>query len=95
MGGPPALAPTEGKGDINRLGPVSSTAEGDIENIKQRAVRDLDVGAIYAEAAREQPPTREEEVAVRWKVDLRIMPILFFNVILASVDKTSTSTGAL
>ncbi|KAJ5587257.1 uncharacterized protein N7459_003022 [Penicillium hispanicum] len=65
------------------------------DGAKPVSLKDLDVGAVYADQARENPPTREEEVAVRWRLDRRIMPILFFNVILASVDKTSTSTGAL
>lgn len=61
-----------------------------IENLKE-----VDVGTLYANAARENPPSPKEETAVRWKIDWRVMPILFFNVVLASVDKTSTSTGAL
>ncbi|KAK1763772.1 hypothetical protein QBC33DRAFT_580740 [Phialemonium atrogriseum] len=35
----------------------------------------------------------EEDVGVRWRFDRRVMPILFSNVILASDDETSTSTG--
>lgn len=56
---------------------------------------DLDVGARYAGQLQDSPYTREEEIALRWRFDRLILPILFFNVILASVDKTSTSTGAL
>ena len=78
---------------------TSSTPSLDAEihgnGAKPVSLRDLDVAAVYADEARERPPTREEEIAVRWRLDRRVMPILFFNVILASVDKTSTSTGAL
>jgi hypothetical protein len=56
---------------------------------------ELDIGAGYASKLQDCPYTREEEVALRWRLDRRILAILFFNVILASVDKTSTSTGAL
>lgn len=65
------------------------------DGVKPTSLQDLDVAAVYADEARERPPTRKEEIAVRWRLDRRVMPILFFNVILASVDKTSTSTGAL
>ena len=56
---------------------------------------ELDVGAAYASKLQGSPYTRKEEVALRWRLDRRILAISFFNVILASVDKTSTSTGAL
>ncbi|CAK7232812.1 hypothetical protein SCUCBS95973_008383 [Sporothrix curviconia] len=56
---------------------------------------DLDVAAAYAHVLDGAPYSREEEVSLRWRLDRRIMPILFFNVVLASVDKTSTATGAL
>jgi hypothetical protein len=71
-------------------------AETDVGDLKMMNPSDqLDVGAQYAGQLRDSPYTHEEEVALRWRFDRRILPILFFNVILASVDKTSTSTGAL
>lgn len=71
----------------------AETDVGDLQMVKPSD--QLDVGAQYAGQLRDSPYTHEEEVALRWRFDRRILPILFFNVILASVDKTSTSTGAL
>ncbi|KAI1333755.1 putative allantoate permease [Xylariaceae sp. FL0016] len=39
--------------------------------------------------------TRKEEKSLRWKLDRRLIPILWFNIILGATDKVSTSTGAL
>lgn len=69
-------------------GPFS---EGQILKIDET----VDVGAAYAQQILDDPYSRKEEVKLRWRLDRRILPILMFNVILASVDKTSTSTGAL
>lgn len=75
---------------------VLQDAETDVGDLKMMKPSDqLDIGAQYAGHLRDSPYTHEEEVALRWRFDRRILPILFFNVILASVDKTSTSTGAL
>ncbi|OKL63738.1 hypothetical protein UA08_00224 [Talaromyces atroroseus] len=71
----------------------TDSGAGDVEVLKPS--EELDVGAGYANLLQDCPYTREEEVALRWRLDRRILAILFFNVILASVDKTSTSTGAL
>ncbi|KUJ20301.1 putative allantoate permease [Mollisia scopiformis] len=56
---------------------------------------DLDVGALYANQLNGDSYSRKEEVSLRWRLDRRIMPIVMLNVILASCDKTSSSTGAL
>lgn len=39
--------------------------------------------------------SRKEEVTLRWKLDRRVLPILWFNIILGATDKVATSTGAL
>ncbi|KAH9906068.1 putative allantoate permease [Xylariomycetidae sp. FL2044] len=39
--------------------------------------------------------SRAEEKSLRWKLDRRLIPILWFNIILGATDKVSTSTGAL
>ncbi|CAJ2509251.1 Uu.00g142770.m01.CDS01 [Anthostomella pinea] len=39
--------------------------------------------------------SRAEERALRWKLDRRLIPILWFNIIIGATDKVSTSTGAL
>jgi hypothetical protein len=85
------------KMEINRVMSNNPSLEGGgIEGLEKKIdSRDLDIGAVYADAVRQQPYDHKEEVAVRWRLDRRIMPILFFNVVLASVDKTSTATGAL
>ncbi|KAH8680748.1 putative allantoate permease [Xylariales sp. PMI_506] len=73
---------------------ASSTNETEVFKVNI-AQGDIDVAAQYANILGPDGFSREEEVAVRWRLDRRIMPILFFNVILASCDKTSTATGAL
>ena len=39
--------------------------------------------------------TRREAMRLRWKIDFRLIPLLFLNVVLPAMDKVSHSTGAL
>jgi len=39
--------------------------------------------------------TRKEVWRLRWKLDIRLIPILWFNVLLPAMDKVSHATGAL
>ena len=39
--------------------------------------------------------SRKEETRLRWKLDWRLVPILWFNITLAAMDKVTTSTAAL
>jgi hypothetical protein len=58
--------------------------------------RQADVAAAYTGYFSDHEPyTRKEEVSLRWKLDRRLMPILWFNIILGAMDKVATSTGAL
>lgn len=55
-----------------------------------------DVAAAYADALDgENAYTAAEEKRLRWKVDLRLVPILWLNVTLSAMDKVTTSTAAL
>lgn len=55
-----------------------------------------DIGAAYSGYFDENEAYSTEEARkLRWKLDLRLIPILGFNIILAATDKACTSTGAL
>jgi hypothetical protein len=55
-----------------------------------------DIGARYAGYFDDHEAyTKKEEKRLRWKFDYRIMPFLWFNIILGATDKVSTSAGAL
>lgn len=56
----------------------------------------VDVAAQYADQfADGNTYSRKEEVKLRWKLDLRLVPLLWFNVTLGAMDKVTTSTAAL
>lgn len=55
-----------------------------------------DVAAAYAgQLEGENAWTRKEQVRLRWKIDLRLIAILWFNVTLGAIDKVTTATGAV
>lgn len=55
-----------------------------------------DIAAAYAnELDGQDAYTTKEEKRLRWKLDLRLVPILWLNVTLAAMDKVTTSTAAL
>lgn len=55
-----------------------------------------DVGAAYTNYFTTHPEfTTKEATHLRQKLDLRLIPILAFNIILGATDKACTSTGAL
>ena len=57
---------------------------------------DADIAAAYADKLDgENAYTRAEEKRLRWKLDLRLVPILWLNVTLSAMDKVTTSTAAL
>ncbi|KAI9742370.1 MAG: hypothetical protein M1818_003903 [Claussenomyces sp. TS43310] len=57
---------------------------------------DEDIAAAYAnQLDGEGAYSRKEEVRLRWKLDLRLVPILWFNVTLGAMDKVTTATAAL
>lgn len=60
------------------------------------ASTDVDVAATYANQFEgENAYTRKEQTRLRWKLDLRFVPLLWFNVTLGAMDKVTTSTAAL
>ena len=84
--------------DDTKMSKVSSDpTEVDIGNGQILAVdRDLDIAAAYASRLEgEGSYTTKEETRLRWKLDLRLVPILWFNVTLSAMDKITTSTAAL
>jgi ACS family allantoate permease-like MFS transporter len=55
-----------------------------------------DAAAAYANRLDgEGAYTNEEATRLRWKLDLQLVPILFFNITLSAMDKVTTSTAAL
>jgi len=57
---------------------------------------DGDIAAAYAnELYEENAYTAAEEKRLRWKLDLHLVPILWFNISLSALDKITTSTAAL
>jgi ACS family allantoate permease-like MFS transporter len=57
---------------------------------------DADIAAVYADRLDgENAYTAQEEKRLRWKLDLRLVPILWLNVTLSAMDKVTTSTAAL
>ncbi|KAK8044157.1 transporter [Apiospora rasikravindrae] len=71
-------------------GPTATAAsDGDAHHV--------DVAAQYANHFTNGGETysRTEEWRLRWKLDLRLVPLLWFNVTLGAMDKVTTSTAAL
>ncbi|KAH6665077.1 putative allantoate permease [Halenospora varia] len=57
---------------------------------------DEDIAAAYADRLEgENAYTRKEEKRLRWKLDMRLVPILWLNITLSAMDKVTTSTAAL
>jgi hypothetical protein len=57
---------------------------------------DADIAAAYADKLDgENAYTSAEEKRLRWKLDLRLVPILWLNITLSAMDKVTTSTAAL
>ena len=57
---------------------------------------DVDIAAAYADRLDgENAYTSKEEMRLRWKLDLRLVPILWLNITLSAMDKVTTSTAAL
>lgn len=65
------------------IGKVASTGDGD-------------VAAAYAhQLSGESAYSQKEWRRLRWKLDLRLVPLLWFNVTLGAMDKVTTATAAL
>lgn len=88
--------------DISKSDAKSASAEagagdsdlGTTHVIDKMAVsKDLDVAAAYAAHDIQYEP--KEARRLRWKVDLRLIPILSLNIWLGAMDKVTPSTAAL
>ncbi|KAK8085420.1 hypothetical protein PG997_006691 [Apiospora hydei] len=68
---------------------VTTNSDGDANH--------TDVAAQYANhfASSDETYSQREEWRLRWKLDMRLVPLLWFNVTLGSMDKVTTSTAAL
>jgi hypothetical protein len=72
-----------------------TVASGDVRDVKQ-IPRGRDIAAELTEQFSNEPGfDREEEQKLRWKIDMRLIPILFMNITLPAMDKVTPSTGAL
>jgi ACS family allantoate permease-like MFS transporter len=57
---------------------------------------DIDIAAGYADQLDvEDAYTTKEWTRLRWKLDMRLVPLLWFNVTLGAMDKVTTATAAL
>ncbi|KAH8894525.1 MFS general substrate transporter [Thozetella sp. PMI_491] len=57
--------------------------------------KNLDIAAGFLSRFEDASYTPQEEKALRWRLDKRLIPILFFNITLGAVDKSTISMGAL
>lgn len=76
--------------------PIEATSSHDVAAGQMFSHSDEDIAAAYADRLEgEQAYTPAEEKRLRWKLDLRLVPILWFNITLSAMDKVTTSTAAL
>ncbi|KUL85747.1 hypothetical protein ZTR_08472 [Talaromyces verruculosus] len=82
--------------DSNKVGEVYDVGGGGKQHEISIRNSDVDVAAGLAEMFEGgEGYTRKEVVRLRWKLDLRLIPILWFNVLLPAMDKVSNGTAAL
>lgn len=87
-----SIEPTDSNkvGEVYDVGDRSKQHGASIRNV------DVDVAAGLAEMFEGgEGYTRKEVMRLRWKLDLRLIPILWFNVLLPAMDKVSNGTAAL
>ncbi|KAH8651416.1 MFS general substrate transporter [Xylariales sp. PMI_506] len=76
-------------------GSVVADEEGVRKGVQSYS-QDVDVAAAYTDYFTENEPyTAAEEKSLRWRLDRRLIPMLWFNIILGATDKVATSTGVL
>lgn len=87
--------------DSKEIGLSTSHSAGQVEegvtySIHKSPTVDGDIAAVYADQLTgDNAYTRKEWVRLRWKLDMRFVPLLWFNVTLGAMDKVTTSTAAL
>ena len=80
---------------------VAPTSVGDIEEsssypIDKVASKNADIAASYAnQLAGENAYTEKEWRRLRWKLDLRLVPLLWFNITSGAMDKVTPASAAL
>ncbi|KAF6813218.1 MFS allantoate transporter [Colletotrichum sojae] len=77
---------------------ATDVARGNSETARNRTTgkRGRDIAAHLADQFAAEPDyDRREEVKLRWKLDFRLIPILWLNITLPAMDKITPSTGAL
>lgn len=86
------------KGSVSATVPTddSSLALGTVDTSLPKTSHNVDIAAQFAdEFADGEGYSREEATRLRWKLDLRLVPLLWFNVTLGAMDKVTTATAAL
>lgn len=78
-----AAAPTAGDNSSIDMGKVAIVTDGDVAAQYANVFTD---GETYS---------RQEERRLRWKLDLLLVPLLWFNITLGAMDKVTTATAAL
>lgn len=71
---------------------TTAAAESDFEvgKVLDVSLRGLDEAAAFAQTLEgDIAYSKKEEKSLRWKIDLRLIPILWFNVTLGAMDKVS------
>lgn len=74
----------------------SSVGHSKLEPTATATNSDVDVAAKYANHfTGENAYSKKEARRLRWKLDMRLVPLLWFNVTLGAMDKVTTATAAL
>ena len=78
-------------------GEMESNFSGPADKGESQSLSDGgDVAAKYANMfANGESYSKEESTRLRWKLDMRLVPLLWFNVTLGAMDKVTTATAAL
>ncbi len=62
-------------------------------DIKQTIDGDVDIAAAYADRLEgEDAYTKKEANRLRWKIELRLMGLIWFNSTIGAIDKVTTGT---
>jgi hypothetical protein len=80
--------------EVQSIAVTSEYGHGEVDNLKHHN-RDVDIAAAYADRlSGDDAYSHKEERRLRWKLDLRLVPILWMNVTLGAMDKQSTGTSS-
>ncbi|KAK1657224.1 major facilitator superfamily domain-containing protein [Colletotrichum godetiae] len=81
----------------NKIGEKTQSKNPDSTDAAVGVVeRGGDIAAhLVDQFANEPDYDRQEEVKLRWKIDLRLVPMLWLNITFPAMDKVTPSTGAL